>query len=61
MGAALICLNQHRIGHRLMKKNLIADVKSAFPKWLMDLALLIQSENCAGSHTEVERAYTGDT
>ena len=38
MGAALICLNQHRIGHRLMKKNLIADVKSAFPKWLMDLA-----------------------
>ena len=45
MGAALICLNQHRIGHRLMKKNLIADVKSAFPKWLMDLALLIQSEN----------------
>lgn len=23
MGAALICLNQHRIGHRLMKKNLI--------------------------------------
>lgn len=45
MGAALICLNQHRIGHRLMKKNLIADVKSAFPKWLMDLALLIKSEN----------------
>lgn len=45
MGVALICLNQHRIGHRLMKKNLIADVKSAFPKWLMDLALLIQSEN----------------
>ena len=32
MGAALICLNQNRIGHRLMKKNLIADVKSAFPK-----------------------------
>ena len=24
MGATLICLNQHRIGHRLMKKNLIA-------------------------------------
>ena len=45
MGVALVCLNQHRIGHRLMKKNLIADVKSAFPKWLMDLALLIQSEN----------------
>ena len=45
MGVTLVCLNQHRIGHRLMKKNLIADVKSAFPKWLMDLALLIQSEN----------------
>ena len=45
MGLTLIMLNQHRIGHRLMKKNLIAEVKSAFPKWLMDLALLIQSEN----------------
>lgn len=45
MGITLIMLNQHRIGHRLMKKNLIAEVKSAFPKWLMDLALLIQSEN----------------
>lgn len=28
------------------EENLIADVKSAFPKWLMDLALLIQSEMC---------------
>ena len=45
MGITLVMLNQHRIGHRLMKKNLIAEVKSAFPKWLMDLALLIQSEN----------------
>ena len=38
-------LNQHRIGHSLATKNLIKSVKSDFPRWLMDLALLLQSEN----------------
>lgn len=45
IGVALVMINQHKIGHRLMKKNLLMQIKSAFPKWLMDLALLIQSEN----------------
>ena len=41
----LFMLNQHRIGHSLATKNLIKSVKSDFPRWLMDLALLLQSEN----------------
>lgn len=28
-----------------MRKNLLRQIKCAFPKWLMDLALLIQTEN----------------
>lgn len=42
---ALVMANQHSIGHSLMKKNIVTQVKCAFPKWLMDIALLIQSEN----------------
>ena len=45
MGIMLLTLNQHKIGHKLMKKNITRQIKSAFPKWLMDIALLIQSEN----------------
>ena len=45
MGIMLMTLNQHKIGHKLMKKNITRQIKSAFPKWLMDIALLIQSEN----------------
>lgn len=41
----LFMLNQHKIGHSLATKNLIKSVKSDFPRWLMDLALLLQSEN----------------
>lgn len=44
-GFTLIVLNQHRIGRNIMRKNLIRQIKCAFPKWLMDLALLIQTEN----------------
>lgn len=45
MGIMILTLNQHKIGHKLMKKNITRQIKSAFPKWLMDIALLIQSEN----------------
>ncbi len=41
----LICLNQHKIGHFLQRKRLTKSIKSAFPNWLMELALLLQSEN----------------
>lgn len=41
----IFMLNQHKIGRRLATKNIIKMVKSDFPRWLMDLALLLQSEN----------------
>ncbi len=45
MFAFLICLNQHTIGHYLAGKNLRKNIQCAFPNWLMDLVLLLQSEN----------------
>lgn len=36
---------QHRIGHRVARKQLVKEVQRAFPNWLMDLVLLLQSEN----------------
>lgn len=41
----LLCLNQHKIGHYLAGKNLRKSIRCAFPNWLMDLVLLLQSEN----------------
>lgn len=41
----LLFLNQHRVGKSLMRKNLIKQIKYAFPNWLLDIVLLLQSEN----------------
>ena len=41
----LLFLNQHRVGKNLMRKNLLKEVKYAFPNWLLDIVLLLQSEN----------------
>ena len=41
----LLFLNQHRVGKNLMRKNLVKEVKYAFPNWLLDIVLLLQSEN----------------
>lgn len=41
----LLFFNQHRVGKTLMKKSLIKEVKYAFPNWLLDIVLLLQSEN----------------
>lgn len=41
----LILANQHRIGRRLSVKNLKKSIQRAFPGWLMDIILLLQSEN----------------
>ena len=41
----LFFFNQHRVGKNLMRKNLIKEVKYAFPNWLLDIVLLLQSEN----------------
>ena len=45
LGISFICLNSHRIGHRLKEKNLLKEIRSAFPVWLVDLVLLLQTEN----------------
>jgi hypothetical protein len=41
----VVMANQHRIGRSLARKNIIKYVKCAFPVWLMDMILLLQSEN----------------
>ena len=38
-------LQQHRIGRSLLKRTLIREINYAFPNWLLDLVLLLQSEN----------------
>lgn len=45
MVLALIMANQHRIGRMLSVKNLKKSIQRAFPGWLMDIILLLQSEN----------------
>lgn len=52
--AGLILLFQHRIGHHLAQKNLTKSIQSAFPQWMMDLMLLLQSENV---HVALAKSY----
>ena len=42
---ALFLFQQHRLGHALLRKNLVKEIQYAFPNWLLDLILLLQSEN----------------
>ena len=37
--------NQHRVGRAVARKTLVRSIKCAFPGWLMDIVLLLQSEN----------------
>lgn len=41
----LFFLNQHKIGRNLAKRNLKREITYAFSGWLLDLVLLLQSEN----------------
>lgn len=50
---AVVFVNQHKIGHALLKKRLIKNLRSAFPRWLLDIALLLQSENV---HMAIEKS-----
>lgn len=43
--AAMVLFGQHRIGHGLLQRQLKEEIKRAFPDWLLDLILLLQSEN----------------
>ena len=45
MVMTLIMANQHEIGRSLSIKNLKKSIQRAFPGWLMDIILLLQSEN----------------
>lgn len=38
-------LSQHMIGHNLLANKLKTEIGAAFPQWLMELALLLQSDN----------------
>lgn len=40
-----VMLTQHILGHRLLGKRLRREISIAFPQWLMELALLLQSDN----------------
>lgn len=55
--AALLMLNQHRVGRLLARRSLTKRIRCAFPNWLLDIVLLLQSE-CAGCDTEVTGACT---
>lgn len=37
--------NQHKAGRSLARKNIVKRIKCVFPGWLLDLVLLLQSEN----------------
>lgn len=41
----LLFINQHRVGRKMLRKSLTKEIKYAFPNWLLDLVLLLQSEN----------------
>lgn len=45
MGLTLFFFEQHKVGRKLEIRNLTKEIKYAFPNWLLDLVLLLQSEN----------------
>lgn len=45
LGLAVFLLFQHRIGYKLAKDTVRRELYVRFPQWLMDLALLMQSNN----------------
>ncbi len=49
----LVFLNQHRIGHNLLKKRLEKQLRRDFPVWLLDLSLLLQGDNV---QTSIEKS-----
>jgi hypothetical protein len=41
----LFFLNQHKIGHSLALKKVAREIEKQFPNWLMEVALLLQTDN----------------
>lgn len=42
---AVFLLNQHKIGYRTAYNRVVKEINSAFPQWLMQMALLLQTNN----------------
>ena len=42
---SIFLFQQRKVGHALLKKKITKEIKYAFPNWLLDLVLLLQSEN----------------
>lgn len=42
---AIFFLNQHKIGYRTAYNRVVKEINSAFPQWLMQMALLLQTNN----------------
>ena len=57
--AAFVCAYQHVIGRSLGTRNLKKIIRCAFPNWLMDLVLLLQSENVQVALQKSERHVPG--
>lgn len=45
LGIACFLLVQHKVGYGLAKKDVTEELYIAFPQWLMEIALLLQSNN----------------
>lgn len=50
------CLQQHRIGHALNKRQVKRAIEQSFPEWLMEMALLLQADNVQVS---LKKTYDG--
>ena len=42
---SLFLFQQHNVGKKLLQDRLVKEIKHQFPNWLLDLVLLLQSEN----------------
>lgn len=41
----IVFLNQHTIGHKMKIKATVQEIELTYPRWLMELALLLQTDN----------------
>ena len=53
---AAFLFNQHRIGYRIAYDKVVEEINAAFPQWLMQMALLLQSNNVRRS---IESSISG--
>lgn len=49
MFAAFLLLFQHRFDYALAKRSVVHELRKVFPEWLMEVSLLLQTENVANS------------